>query len=245
MTIQVHRLHPGSSRKAAPQEQEGPVSRFRNYKPRPIEHHKTAVQRLFRQVGPIEEAAAILQRSPSRLYAYEDPSEKAEITLAQIVALTRPGVDAIAEFLAHRAGGQFLPLPPDLFPCFAEARRSVHRDAYIEVQKAFYHVPPEYIGRTVWARWDNRCVRIFNQRWEQVCLHTRLEPGQFTKVKGIGGGAGSLEQNISYWLRRAGELAGWLQNNQIDGKLYTWYSHRSLHGTSARRPLTPSRCIFR
>lgn len=99
-----------------------------------------------------------------------------------------------------------LPLPPDLFPCFAEAKRNVHRDAYVEVQKAFYHVPPEYIGRTVWARWDNRCVRIFNQRWEQVCLHTRLEPGRFTEVKGIGGGAGSLEQNISYWLRRAGEL---------------------------------------
>lgn len=99
-----------------------------------------------------------------------------------------------------------LPLPPDLFPCFAEARRSVHRDAYIEVKKAFYHVPPEYIGRIVWARWDNHSVRIFNQRWEQVCLHTKLEPGQFTKVKGIGGGAGSLEQNISYWLRRAGEL---------------------------------------
>lgn len=99
-----------------------------------------------------------------------------------------------------------LPLPPDLFPCFAEARRTVHRDAYVEVQKAFYHVPPEYIGRIVWARWDNHCVRIFNQRWEQVRMHTKLEPGQFTKVKGIGGGASSLEQNISYWLRRAGEL---------------------------------------
>jgi transposase len=99
-----------------------------------------------------------------------------------------------------------LPLPPDLFPCFSEARRTVHRDAYVEVEKAYYDVPPEYIGRIVWARWDNRCVRIFNQRWEQVGMHAKLEPGQFTKVKGIGGGAGSLEQNISYWLRRAGEL---------------------------------------
>jgi transposase len=99
-----------------------------------------------------------------------------------------------------------LPLPPDLFACFSEAKRIVHRDSYVEVAKAYYHLPPEYIGRTVWARWDTRCVRVFNQRWEQIQMHARLQPGQFTKVKGIGGGAGSLEQNISYWLKRAGEL---------------------------------------
>ena len=107
------------------------------------------------------------------------------------------------------------PLPADLFPCFSEAQRTVHRDAYVEVAKAYYHVPAEYIRRTVWARWDSRVVRIFNQRWEQIQLHTRLPPGQYTKVHGLGGGAGSLEQNIAYWLQRAGELgqpcADWAQ----------------------------------
>ena len=39
-----------------------------------------------------------------------------------------------------------LPLPPDLFPCFQEGRRTVHRDSYVEVDKAYYTVPPEYIG---------------------------------------------------------------------------------------------------
>jgi transposase len=108
-----------------------------------------------------------------------------------------------------------LPLPTDLFACFSEAKRTVHRDSYVEVAKAYYHVPPEYIGRTVWARWDTRCVRVFNPRWEQIQMHVRLQPGQFTKVKGLGGGAGSLEQNISYWVKRAGELgqpcADWAQ----------------------------------
>ena len=108
-----------------------------------------------------------------------------------------------------------LPLPVDLFPCFSEAERSVHRDAYVEVAKAYYHVPAEYIQRTVWARWDNRVVRIFNQRWEQIQMHARLQPGQYTKVLGLGGGTGSLEQNIAYWLQRAGELgqpcAHWAQ----------------------------------
>jgi transposase len=99
-----------------------------------------------------------------------------------------------------------LPLPADLFPSFVEARRTVHRDSYVEIARAYYHVPPEYIGRTVWARWDSRCVRIFNQRWDPIQMHTKLEPGQFTQVKGLGGGRGSLEENISYWVERAGEL---------------------------------------
>lgn len=58
-----------------------------------------------------------------------------------------------------------LPLPPGLFPCFQEGQRTVHRDSYVEVDKAYYTVPPEYIGRVVWVRWDSREVRVFNSRW--------------------------------------------------------------------------------
>lgn len=99
-----------------------------------------------------------------------------------------------------------LPLPPDLFPCFQEGRRTVHRDSYVEVDKAYYSVPPEYIGDWVWVRWDSREVRIFNQRWDQIRLHARLEPGQFDKVLGLGGGHGPLERQVEYWLKRAQEL---------------------------------------
>src|ERR1700724_4580465 len=79
------------------------------------------------------------------------------------------------------------PLPASLFPCFQEGRRSVHRDSYVEVQKAFYEAPPELIGREVWVRWDSRCVRIFNERMEQVGMHTRQEPGKFSHSLGAGG----------------------------------------------------------
>ena len=99
-----------------------------------------------------------------------------------------------------------LPLPPDLFPCFQEGQRTVHRDSYIELEKAFYTVAPEYIGQLVWVRWDSREVRIFNQRWEQIKLHSRLAPGQFDKVLGLGGGDGPLERQLDYWLKRAQEL---------------------------------------
>jgi transposase len=59
------------------------------------------------------------------------------------------------------------PLPQSLFPCYQEARRSVHRDSYVEVERAFYEAPPELIGREVWVRWDSRCVRIFNEPWSR------------------------------------------------------------------------------
>jgi hypothetical protein len=72
-----------------------------------------------------------------------------------------------------------LPLPASLFPVFEEAQRTVHRDGYVEVQKAYYSVPPEYVGRQVWARWEARVVRIYNHRREQIALHTRHEPGKF------------------------------------------------------------------
>jgi transposase len=75
---------------------------------------------------------------------------------------------------------KLLPLPSSLFPVFEEAPRSVHRDGYVEVQRAYYSVPPEYVGRQVWVRWESRLVRVFNQRREQIALHALAEPGKFT-----------------------------------------------------------------
>src|ERR1035441_6625151 len=72
-----------------------------------------------------------------------------------------------------------LPLPADLFPCFVEARRTVHRDGHIEYQSAFYSVPPEFLGRTLWIRAESRILRIFNQRMEVIAAHARVEKGKF------------------------------------------------------------------
>ncbi len=75
------------------------------------------------------------------------------------------------------------PLPRERFPCFQEAPRKVSRDGHVEVAKAYYSVPPEYLGHTVWARWDARLVRIFNQRFEQIALHVRHEQGRFSTAR--------------------------------------------------------------
>lgn len=72
------------------------------------------------------------------------------------------------------------PLPLERFPCFHEARRTVHRDGHIEVERAYYSVPPEYLARRVWVRWDGRLVRVFNDRLEQLAIHARQPPGRFS-----------------------------------------------------------------
>ena len=99
-----------------------------------------------------------------------------------------------------------MPLPANLFPVFSEAKRSVHRDSYIEVKSALYLVPPEYIRQTVWARWDSREVRIFNMWFEQIAIHPRLEPGRFTSCLGLGGGHGPIERQLAHWQSRAEAL---------------------------------------
>jgi transposase len=106
-----------------------------------------------------------------------------------------------------------LPLPPTRFAFFHEGKRIVHRDGHIEVAKAYYSVPPEYAGHTVWARWDSHLVRILNTRFTELCLHPRREPGRFStapahisskKIALVESGAEALLRSA----RRIGPQAG-------------------------------------
>jgi hypothetical protein len=91
----------------------------------------------------------------------------------------------------------------------------VHRDSHVEVARSFYEVPAEYIGHQVWVRWDSRCVRVFNQRMEQIQIQTRVEPGRFSRVLGAAGLHGPVISSCHYWISRAAvlgeECAQWAQ----------------------------------
>ena len=120
-----------------------------------------------------------------------------------------------------------LPLPAERFPFFHEAQRIVSRDGHIEVAKAYYSAPPEYLGRTVWARWDERLVRVFNHRFEQIALHARREPGKFStlgkhlapeKISGVERGAAWLLRKIEVLGEDAHAWAqAMLKNRGIEG----------------------------
>lgn len=99
------------------------------------------------------------------------------------------------------------PLPPNRFPFFHEARRKVHRDGHVEVARAYYSVPPEYLGRTVWVRWDAHTVRVYDGRMKQIVMHSRSEDGRFNtqpahiapeKISAVEAGPGPLLQRIAH-----------------------------------------------
>lgn len=73
-----------------------------------------------------------------------------------------------------------LPLPAMRFPSFQESQRIVSRDGHVEMAKAYYSVPPEYLGRSMWVRLESRLVRIFDDRMRQVTEHVRVEAGHFS-----------------------------------------------------------------
>ncbi len=74
------------------------------------------------------------------------------------------------------------------------------------MDKAYYSVPPEYLGHTVWVRWDAKMVRIFNGRMAPIAVHVRRSPGRFStdpihiasdKISGVERGAGYLLKRLS------------------------------------------------
>jgi len=105
---------------------------------------------------------------------------------------------------------KLLPLPGSLFPSFEEARRCVHPDGHIELARAYYSVPPEYLGHQVWVRWESRLVRIFNTRMEQIAVHPRHQPGHFaTDPAHIHAHKRSLVERGAEWLLDRARVIGW------------------------------------
>jgi len=123
-------------------------------------------------------------------------------------------------------------LPENYFPSFNEGKRNVHRDGYVEVDKSYYSVPPEFVGHKVWVRWDSRLVRVFNHRMEQITLHSKVEPGRFqTDPKHIHSHKQSNIEKGAQWL---------IQRTALIGK----YSHRWAKQLFEIRGVTGQRAIL-
>ena len=53
-----------------------------------------------------------------------------------------------------------LPLPAEPFRYYLYGRRTVHLDGHVEVEGAYYSVPPGHVGRQVQVQWDELHVRL-------------------------------------------------------------------------------------
>ena len=177
---------------------------------------------------------ALKGREFGSLAAENEFLESWERTVAdkRIHGTTRRQVGKVFE---EEERGALSPLPPDRFPFFHEGRRKVHRDGHVEVAKAYYSVPPEYMGKRLWVRWDARVVRIFNGRMEQVAMHARSEDGCFNtqrghiapeKISAVEAGPEPLLQKIAHigreswrWAREVVEQRGVIGTRVLMGLL--------------------------
>ena len=153
------------------------------------EHYGTVIlptkPRTPRHKGKVEagvkyvQANALKGRIFASLHEQNRFLKEWEVSVAdtRIHGTTRKQVLKVFEEVEREA---LLPLPVDHFPFFQEAQRSVHRDGHVEVDKAYYSVPPEYLARRVWVRWDSRTVRIFDKNMQQITMHLKREPGKFS-----------------------------------------------------------------
>ena len=189
------------------------------------QHYGTVIlptkPRMPRHKGKVERGVAYVQENALKGRAFASLADQNRHLLAwetqtadtRIHGTTRKQVKKAFEDVEREA---LLPLPVARFPSFIEVRRKVNRDGHVEVDKAYYSVPSEYLGRSVWVRWDSRLVRVFNQRFEQIAVHARHEPGRFRthnphipkeKRSGIERGATYLLNKASLIGSRTGQWA--------------------------------------
>jgi hypothetical protein len=141
-----------------------------------------------RHKGKVERGIGYVQDNALKGMVFKGLSEENEYLLnwetnvadKRIHGTTRKQVEKVFEDIEKCALQR---LPIERFPYFKEASRTVHRDAHVEVDKSYYSVPPEYVGREVWVRWDAGIVRVFNLRNEQIAMHAKQEIGKFSTEK--------------------------------------------------------------
>lgn len=96
------------------------MSGFRPTKPRKPGSLHAALSRAIHEVGGLEQAAELIQRSSNWLYTAADPDverrKEAKLSYEEARALSRSGASGLAEDLALLAGGLFLPPVPDTAP---------------------------------------------------------------------------------------------------------------------------------
>lgn len=137
-----------------------------------------------RHKGKVERGVDYVQENALRgrefdsLAAQNEHLHRWESTVAdtRIHGTTRKQV--LASFEAHEKPA-LSKLPLARFEFYHEVKRKVSRDGHISINRSFYSVPPEHLGREVWVRHDSRLIRIFDLNLRHIATHVIIEPGRF------------------------------------------------------------------
>jgi transposase len=134
--------------------------------------------------GKVESGVGHAQRTPLKGLRFETLDDaqayldRWESTWAdtRIHGTTKRQVAAM--FAEERPTLQALPLEP--FRYYQYGERTVHLDGHVEVERAYYSVPPGHIGMAVQVQWDEHCVRILDTRTRTLLReHRRQRPGGY------------------------------------------------------------------
>ena len=136
-----------------------------------------------RHKGKVERGVDYVQENALRgrefdsLAAQNNHLHRWEETVAdtRIHGTTQKQVRGVFESVERPTLGK---LPLERFTFYHEVRRKVSRDGHISVNRAYYSVPPEYLGREVWVRHDSRLLRILDDKMRLITTHTVVERGK-------------------------------------------------------------------
>src|SRR5215471_18495006 len=104
---------------------------------------------------------------------------RAEAWCRQVAGMRIHGTIAArpAEVFAEREAAALLALPAEPYDVPVFARVMVHRDFHVEVARALYSAPKEYLGCHLDPRADSALVKLFC-RGQLVKVHPRQPPGR-------------------------------------------------------------------
>jgi transposase len=134
--------------------------------------------------GKVESAVGHAQRTPLKGKRF-DSLEEAQTYLdrwetncadTRIHGTTKRQVTAM--FAEEKPA--LLPLPLEPFRYYQHGQRVVHLDGCVEVEAAYYGLPPGWIGRLVHVQWDELFVRILDPKSGQLLReHVRQKRGWY------------------------------------------------------------------
>jgi hypothetical protein len=107
-----------------------------------------------------------------------DAQARAEAWCRDVAGMRIHGTIAArpAEVFAEREAAALLPPPGAPYDVPVFARVKVHRDFHVEVARALYSAPKDYLGCHLDARADSALVKLFH-RGQLVKVHPRQQPG--------------------------------------------------------------------
>jgi hypothetical protein len=149
-----------------------------------VRHHCHGLQYTLFAKGKVESGVGHAQRTPLKGKRFESLEEAQAYldrweTHCADTRIHGTSKRQVATMFAEEKP-VLLPLPLEPFRYYQHGQRVVHLDGCVEVEAAYYGLPPGWIGRGVQVQWDDLFVRILDPKSGQLLReHVRQKRGAY------------------------------------------------------------------